>query len=622
MSLNSILLKFEEKLIFVCIFLFPMVVLAQSPFTVPPQSLDLEATQIQLNPSVIQKNKFDLRLPSGDLVTLERESLVQNKGSRTWFGHVVGDSNSNVHLTFYRGSLTGKINYLGQTFELASNKSGDRRYIYEVDYSLLPDLSKDSVALEASPDSLDTNDGSHQDSVFADASQQATIDVLFVYTPGSVAKWGIGKVENKILSAINLANQSYANSGIGVTLRLAGMSEVNYNNDTDFYTALSDLRYGRVSQAHELRNQLGADMVTMMISGNAYCGLGYYSISPYEGNMFSVFNGNCVNVHVVAHELGHNMGAHHNEEDAGMDTDYRYGYRHCFTGGYLTVMSYNCSGASRVTQFSNPDIYYNDLPTGTASHNNAKQINAVRHTIAGFRQSQICEESSSLAPYNLSALVEGNNVKLSWLATGSNQDQLVLERSLDQTTWVEMAQLPGDVQAFNDNNLSYDTSYFYRLKLINCFGSSDYSSVVGLKTDVYVQSRPEAFFAKTSIEIQEGSNVGETTALPIELRISGEWHEPIVVALATEDGAATIADNDYIKESTKITFEPGQVSKQVVLYLVQDTNRESNEVFYINLVTEHSGATVKLPITILNDESKKSGGKTTDGGGGRSKGKK
>ena len=43
---------------------------------------------------------------------------------------------------------------------------------------------------------------------------------------------------------------------------------------------------------------------------------------------------------------------------------------------FLTVMSYddNCPRAPEINYFSNPDVSYRGLPTGTATENNARKI--------------------------------------------------------------------------------------------------------------------------------------------------------------------------------------------------------------------------------------------------------
>ena len=61
--------------------------------------------------------------------------------------------------------------------------------------------------------------------------------------------------------------------------------------------------------------------------------------------------------------MGHNQGDQHNIEDTNLrwSLRYSYGYRLCQTGGFRTVMSYACTGGTRISYFSNPDV---SLTTG------------------------------------------------------------------------------------------------------------------------------------------------------------------------------------------------------------------------------------------------------------------
>ena len=83
----------------------------------------------------------------------------------------------------------------------------------------------------------------------------------------------------------------------------------------------------------------------------------------------------CLSNQSLAHELGHNQGDNHNREDSVGYVgayDYSYGYRLCQTGGFRTVMSYSCSGGTRVSYFSNPNVTLSTgVVTGTATENNA-----------------------------------------------------------------------------------------------------------------------------------------------------------------------------------------------------------------------------------------------------------
>ncbi len=108
----------------------------------------------------------------------------------------------------------------------------------------------------------------------------ASIGVLVVYTQGAKRDDSMGIV-NRINLAITETNQAYVNSGINAELYLAAMHE-----DTSGYTAdqgsssmsssLYHLTYtegnsrdpnGELDYIHQLRTDVGADMVALITTG-------------------------------------------------------------------------------------------------------------------------------------------------------------------------------------------------------------------------------------------------------------------------------------------------------------------------------------------------------------------
>src|SRR3546814_18035016 len=73
----------------------------------------------------------------------------------------------------------------------------------------------------------------------------------------------------------------------------------------------------------------------------------------------------------LAHELGHNMGQAHNDEDS--DTTgvhaYSYGYRETSSIGFYTVMAYPQADGSQfaIRHFANPNVTYLSRATGVAT---------------------------------------------------------------------------------------------------------------------------------------------------------------------------------------------------------------------------------------------------------------
>src|SRR4030095_1994663 len=67
-------------------------------------------------------------------------------------------------------------------------------------------------------------------------------DIMVVYTPASVARYGQNGIESKILQAIADANAAYQNSQVNARLNLVYLGLVSYVETGDMGAALSALR--------------------------------------------------------------------------------------------------------------------------------------------------------------------------------------------------------------------------------------------------------------------------------------------------------------------------------------------------------------------------------------------
>jgi hypothetical protein len=108
----------------------------------------------------------------------------------------------------------------------------------------------------------------------------ARISVLVVYTQGAKRDDSMG-IENRINLAITETNQAYANSGINAALYLAAVHEdtsgyIADQGSTSMSPSLRHLTYtegnsndpnGELDYIHQLRTDVGADMVALITTG-------------------------------------------------------------------------------------------------------------------------------------------------------------------------------------------------------------------------------------------------------------------------------------------------------------------------------------------------------------------
>jgi hypothetical protein len=259
------------------------------------------------------------------------------------------------------------------------------------------------------------------------------IDVMVVYSQYAKSANGgtTTAMQNRVNLAIAESNQAYANSGIDLILNLVHLHEdtsgftVDQDNPSSMSPALSALRSstdGQIDYVHQMRIDVGADMVALITAG-AGCGIAYLcgnspTALPAASCTFSVTRWDCATgYYSFSHELGHNMGVTHDKGTTNTCTssDYRYGFRDP-NANYRSILAYSCatgqcdnmpkSGCTRQQFFSTPvqaDWLYNGQRQGWApgeagwgagvgETNNAKKINDVAAHIAGFY------DSSTLAP--------------------------------------------------------------------------------------------------------------------------------------------------------------------------------------------------------------------------------
>lgn len=223
----------------------------------------------------------------------------------------------------------------------------------------------------------------------------SVIDVLVVYTPSARnAAGGTSAIQALAVSAIEATNQSYINSNVQTSVRLAHVAEVDYSESGSFGTDLNNLRSGVVPDALELREIYNADLVAMLSNSTGACGIGYLmqDLDPgFESLGFSVTRYSCAVGNLsFAHELGHNMGCQHDVDNAGSNPlfPYSYGWRWTTNSNNLrrSVMSY--APGARVPHFSNPNVFNGGAPTGVESEAfNALSINNSAYVVSNFRVS-------------------------------------------------------------------------------------------------------------------------------------------------------------------------------------------------------------------------------------------
>jgi hypothetical protein len=95
-----------------------------------------------------------------------------------------------------------------------------------------------------------------------------------------------------------------------------------------------------------------------------------------------------------------------------------------------------------------------------------------------------------------------------------------------------------------------------------------------------------------------------TTDFDFPVRLSGPCTTQVDVTWQTADSTATVADNDYVPDSTTVSFPPGATTGTITVHVNGDLTPEDNEMFLVRLSNPvNAGIDDGVGVgTILNDD--------------------
>jgi len=376
--------------------------------------------------------------PNGEQLRLKYDHHVEHPdGNWTWVGRDA--SGADAVLTFGDKAVFGDIPYAGEE-PLRLTTSGGRAWLVATDRMRLKDANR-ATNRTGRPDYLvppstaalvgtATGAGIYAapGDVARTASPSNTIDVVLGFTDGYANQLGGASVAitrlNNLLAA---ANQALANSLLTMRFRLVRTVQVDYPDATNNGLALEELSgyrsgTGTISVPAALRplrtarDTYGGDLVSLVRAfrapQNEGCGIawligsGQRPITTADSRFgYSVVSDGTdfdeeldetyfCRAESLAHEMGHNMGQAHNEDDsevAGTHA-YSYGYREASSNGFYTVMAYSVEDSNQtgIRYFANPSVDYAGRPTGVANESdNARSMRQTTPVIAGFRATEV-----------------------------------------------------------------------------------------------------------------------------------------------------------------------------------------------------------------------------------------
>jgi hypothetical protein len=296
--------------------------------------------------------------------------------------------------------LTGSVTLPGGSYSILPRDNGTVS-ITKIAPELLPPEAEPRNGPGVAPTLADLAEGD------APTDSGKLIDVIVFWTPAAqTAAGGLTQIQANIDLAISLTNNAYRNSGVAQRVRLVNKQAVAYTESGGgfaFDDALTAITNGTIAGTAAARNTYGADEVVIVINDGTYCGLAWLPGTISSGNAGQGFavvgGGSCLTSNFsFGHELGHNMGAHHDPYVAPGPGAFAssHGLSHIganSASSWRTIMAYNneCAatvgGCTRLQYFSNPMVNYTDgfaMGDGPA-RNNALTLNKSVAAVSNYR---------------------------------------------------------------------------------------------------------------------------------------------------------------------------------------------------------------------------------------------
>jgi hypothetical protein len=367
--------------------LFLTALLAASPDTI---AAGLPGGSLRMAPGAVT----EFVAPDGQswpLTVLRSER--QTSGTDVWVARV-GDDGSfhRAIVTSGHGAVFGWISTPGGDWQIAPVEAGGPAIAQRV--VLADDEPANDVLRGFPPGQRAPSATSPVETSAVPVGSNGTVDIAVVYTEGMESFYGLGVV-TRAQHLINVLDQALIDSDTGVRVRMvhaqplgvpwveqtstletiddlvAGASFGHPGTSADVFgtcEATADLRCnndGDLSHLFAMRNGRAADIVIMLRrywrQQQTYCGVAYLpgagavgSIDPANDHVLGVAvsgdgpdaNGSgasCGDL-TFAHEIGHNLGSHHNVENAGGSFGlFTYSYGHRVDCNFRTIMGYHSS---------------------------------------------------------------------------------------------------------------------------------------------------------------------------------------------------------------------------------------------------------------------------------------
>lgn len=355
----------------------------------PARVLSATTVTLDLRPlRTVNQMKVTVSIPGGPKLDIDRLRIAGSQSANfVWIGRVRKHPLSLATFAVTNDLVEGTIDLgTGELYELRYIAPGVH-VLRAIDASSFPREADPlpapaALAADAAPPCIER--------------EPRVIDVDVHYTATErTAYGGAAAIEALADQAIQASNQTYLDSGIDLNLRLAGISEVAYDDvagvaSQTALTALQTTADGQMDDVHAQRETNHADVVVLFANITDACGIAYLltTTAPRPQAAFAVVDPGCaVGNFSFAHEIGHVLAARHDRYIDNTDGPYTYSHGWIDTTAHTrSVMAYNdqCLAAgyscARLGRWSNPDQSF-----GATNADNRQTLNNTGPIISTYR---------------------------------------------------------------------------------------------------------------------------------------------------------------------------------------------------------------------------------------------
>ena len=302
------------------------------------QSTTKSLELVRIDPAALQGDSARLTMPDQKALVLSKQSIQSTGGVNfIWHGTLPNVPGS-ATLVVHDGKITGSVRDGTDLYSIEPVGNGVHAVI-GIDQSRFPPEHPPSFQ---NKERENRGDMQLRGPSATQHDGPVGIDVLVAYTPSAASS--VGDIIGTIQLAVAEANQSYVNSGVNIQLSLVDNFQfAETESGKSFDQILAD--FAGDAGVHQHRDNSGADLSALIINQTDFCGLADAILAKPETAYVVVHYSCATGYYSFAHELGHLMGARHDEKHDSSTSPYSYGhgYEHPSPSPpFCTIMAYAC----------------------------------------------------------------------------------------------------------------------------------------------------------------------------------------------------------------------------------------------------------------------------------------